>query len=185
MAMRKLGRVCFTPVPACGWRHLTCGAACESYRRTASVPTSTLIPVLVTGIQQRRVCGAGRVFQPKDLVWLDSCDGHRNEVGGRYALRAVSACGCAGIFHLRRGLRIVSTYRRTASVPPFALIPVPVTGIQQRRVCGAGRVFQPKDLVWLDSCDGTGMRLGEVSDFKPPLTRPDRAAPDHESGRRP
>ncbi|ARS72967.1 hypothetical protein CN102_14065 [Sinorhizobium meliloti] len=51
------------------------------YRRTASVPTSTLIPVPVTGIQQRRVCGAGRVFQPKDLVWLDSCDKHRNEEG--------------------------------------------------------------------------------------------------------
>jgi hypothetical protein len=36
-------------------------------------------PVLVTGIQQRRVCGAGAFFQPKDSVWLDSCDEHRNE----------------------------------------------------------------------------------------------------------
>jgi hypothetical protein len=35
--------------------------------------------VLVTGIQQRRVCGAEEPFQPKDLVWLDSCDKHRNE----------------------------------------------------------------------------------------------------------
>ncbi|ASJ59093.1 hypothetical protein SMB554_07730 [Sinorhizobium meliloti] len=35
--------------------------------------------MLVTGIQQRRVCGAGAFFQPKDLVWLDSCDKHRNE----------------------------------------------------------------------------------------------------------
>ncbi|RVN37799.1 IS481 family transposase, partial [Sinorhizobium meliloti] len=43
---------------------------------------STLIPVLVTGIQQRRVCGAGESFQPTDLVWLDSCDEHRNEGGG-------------------------------------------------------------------------------------------------------
>ena len=43
---------------------------------------SPLIPVLVTGIQQRRVCGAGEPFQPKDLVWLDSCDKHRNEGTG-------------------------------------------------------------------------------------------------------
>ncbi len=38
-----------------------------------------LISVLVTEIQQRRVCGAEEFFQPKDLVWLDSCDEHRNE----------------------------------------------------------------------------------------------------------
>ncbi|PND19680.1 hypothetical protein CN934_21815 [Ensifer sp. MMN_5] len=36
----------------------------------------------VTGIQQRRVCGAEEPFQPKDLVWLDSCDKHRNEGPG-------------------------------------------------------------------------------------------------------
>ncbi|OAP39797.1 hypothetical protein AU381_09580 [Sinorhizobium glycinis] len=41
-----------------------------------------LIPVLVTGIQQRRVRGAKETFQPKDLGWLDSCDEHRNEDGG-------------------------------------------------------------------------------------------------------
>ncbi|RWX75199.1 integrase [Neorhizobium lilium] len=40
---------------------------------------STLIPVLVTGIQQRRVCDAKESYQPKDLGWLDSCDEHRNE----------------------------------------------------------------------------------------------------------
>jgi hypothetical protein len=38
--------------------------------------------VLVTGIQQRRVCGAQEPFQPKDLGWLDSCDKHRNEGPG-------------------------------------------------------------------------------------------------------
>ena len=41
--------------------------------------TSTLIPVLVTGIQSTRVCAAEEAFQPKDLGWLDSCDTHRNE----------------------------------------------------------------------------------------------------------
>ena len=47
-----------------------------------------LIPVLVTGIQPRRVGAvndshAGSAFPaPKDLGALDSCDGHRNE-GGR------------------------------------------------------------------------------------------------------
>jgi hypothetical protein len=35
--------------------------------------------VLVTGIQPPRVREAKRVFQPKDLGWLDSCDKHRNE----------------------------------------------------------------------------------------------------------
>ncbi|RVO42726.1 hypothetical protein CN093_06190 [Sinorhizobium meliloti] len=38
-----------------------------------------LIPVPVTGIQQRRVGGAGESFRRKDLGWLDSCDEHRNE----------------------------------------------------------------------------------------------------------
>jgi hypothetical protein len=43
---------------------------------------SSLIPVLVTGIQQRRVCGAGEFFRPKDLGWLDPCDKHRDEGRG-------------------------------------------------------------------------------------------------------
>ncbi|RVG61890.1 hypothetical protein CN220_29800 [Sinorhizobium meliloti] len=38
-------------------------------------------------IRQRRDCGAGESFQPKDLVWLDSCDEHRNEGGGARALQ--------------------------------------------------------------------------------------------------
>jgi ribose transport system ATP-binding protein len=41
---------------------------------------SALIPVLVTGIQRRRVGGAEESFRPKDLGRLDSCDKHRNEV---------------------------------------------------------------------------------------------------------
>ncbi|KAA9389020.1 integrase [Neorhizobium galegae] len=49
-----------------------------------------LIPVLVTGIQQRRVCGAIDSFQPKDLGWLDSCDKHRNEDMFRPANEATS-----------------------------------------------------------------------------------------------
>ncbi|RVH13783.1 hypothetical protein CN216_21550, partial [Sinorhizobium meliloti] len=43
-----------------------------------------LIPVLVTGIQQRRVCGAEESFQPNDLAWLDSCDEHGNEEAGMH-----------------------------------------------------------------------------------------------------
>jgi hypothetical protein len=47
---------------------------------TAMAKRSTsLIPVLVTGIQPTRVCAAKDSFQPKDLGWLDSCDKHRNE----------------------------------------------------------------------------------------------------------
>ncbi|ASP62243.1 integrase (plasmid) [Sinorhizobium meliloti] len=39
--------------------------------------------MLVTGIQQRRVCSSEESIQPKDLAWLDSCDKHRNEDGGK------------------------------------------------------------------------------------------------------
>ncbi len=40
---------------------------------------SSVLIVLVTAMKQRRVCGAGSVLSAKDLVWLDSCDKHRNE----------------------------------------------------------------------------------------------------------
>jgi len=53
----------------------------------------SLIPVLVTGIQPRRVCavkgqyvGVKESFAPKDLGALDSCDKHRNEGGESCAL---------------------------------------------------------------------------------------------------
>nr|KZA98689.1 hypothetical protein A4A59_25770 [Rhizobium leguminosarum] len=48
-------------------------------------PTPSLIPVLVTGIQPRRVRAVNEPIQwkesfaPKDLGALDSCDKHRNE----------------------------------------------------------------------------------------------------------
>ena len=42
------------------------------------VPFDRSRSVLVTGIQQRRVCGAEESFQPKDLVWLHPCDGYRD-----------------------------------------------------------------------------------------------------------
>jgi hypothetical protein len=48
--------------------------------------SASLIPVLVTGIQPRRVCAVKDSFPvdkespaPKDLGALDSCDKHRNE----------------------------------------------------------------------------------------------------------
>ncbi|RUM06537.1 hypothetical protein EFR84_12060 [Rhizobium chutanense] len=43
------------------------------------MPDLGLDPRDVTGIQQRRVCGAEESFRPKDLGRLDSCDKHRNE----------------------------------------------------------------------------------------------------------
>jgi len=42
---------------------------------------TSVIPVLVTGIQQRRVCGAKESLHAKDFAWLDSCDKHRNDDG--------------------------------------------------------------------------------------------------------
>jgi len=56
--------------------------------KTAATPTS-LIPVLVTGIQPRRVCAVNDSLPtdkeppaPNDLGALDSCDKHRNEAEG-------------------------------------------------------------------------------------------------------
>ncbi|CDZ27592.1 hypothetical protein [Neorhizobium galegae] len=40
-----------------------------------------LIPVLVAGIQQPRVCAVKGSSQPEDLGWLDPCDKHRDEDG--------------------------------------------------------------------------------------------------------
>ncbi|PJR13570.1 hypothetical protein CEJ86_20445 [Sinorhizobium meliloti] len=66
------------------------------------------------------------------MAWLDSCDKHRNEGRG---CAATTAAACE---YVVRGVR-----------PRSTLIPVLVTGIQQRRVCGAEESFQPMD--WLDS----------------------------------
>ena len=51
----------------------------------------TLIPVLVTGIQSRRVCAVKDSPAPKDLGALDSCDKHRNEgrIGEVYPKEAI------------------------------------------------------------------------------------------------
>ena len=54
-------------------------STCDAMKRAKEPHPLLLIPVLVTGIQQRRVCGAEEPFRPKDLGWLDSCDKHRNE----------------------------------------------------------------------------------------------------------
>ncbi|RWX24691.1 integrase [Rhizobium sp. WSM1325] len=49
--------------------------------------TTSLIPVLVTGIQPRRVCAVNDSHRrslslaPKDLGALDPCDEHRDEEG--------------------------------------------------------------------------------------------------------
>jgi hypothetical protein len=46
---------------------------------------SSLIPVLVTGIQPAQVLGWGRLVKREEVIhradarWLDSCDKHRNE----------------------------------------------------------------------------------------------------------
>ena len=41
-----------------------------------------VIPVLVTGIQQRHAHGAENSFHGADTPWLDPCDKHRDD-GGR------------------------------------------------------------------------------------------------------
>ena len=54
----------------------------------------------VTGIQQRRVCGAEEPFQPKDLAWLDSCDKHRNEGPGKCRHYKLDLWMCKGMVNL-------------------------------------------------------------------------------------
>ncbi|NKM03956.1 hypothetical protein GFM29_08950 [Rhizobium leguminosarum bv. viciae] len=51
------------------------GEACSN----SLIPVLGLDPRDVTGIQQRRVCGARTLFHAKDFAWLDSCDKRRNE----------------------------------------------------------------------------------------------------------
>ncbi|MFQ6241306.1 hypothetical protein [Sinorhizobium meliloti] len=71
-------------------RDLPCRLAIFTVYERAEGRTLSILIVLVTGIQQRRVCGAEEPFQPKDLVWLDSCDKHRNEEPG---MMRKSVCG--------------------------------------------------------------------------------------------
>jgi len=51
--------------------------ACSPWPRV--VLTTTLIPVLVTGIQSREVFRVERLFRVADTTLLGSCDKHRNE----------------------------------------------------------------------------------------------------------
>jgi hypothetical protein len=59
--------------------HLADCAARKTYRRTA-IPS--LISVLVTEIQQRRVCGAGSVLSAQGLGLTGPCDEHWTTRGG-------------------------------------------------------------------------------------------------------
>ncbi|PJR16014.1 hypothetical protein CEJ86_10040 [Sinorhizobium meliloti] len=67
------------------WTHAAAQCATATFARlirrgaVGNVSEDSTSPPLVTGIQQRRVCAREAFFQPKDLVWLDSCDEHRNE----------------------------------------------------------------------------------------------------------
>jgi hypothetical protein len=47
---------------------------------------------LVAGIQRPDVCRVKRLFQLKDLSWLDSCDEHRND--GEFGNRIISRATC-------------------------------------------------------------------------------------------
>jgi hypothetical protein len=71
-------------------------------------------------------------FQPKDLVWLDSCDKHRNE-GIKQA-----AAGGPNFNRPQEGIGGLQ------SLLPSSLCSC--TGIQQRRVCGAGRALSAQGL---------------------------------------
>jgi hypothetical protein len=48
----------------------------------------TVILALVAGIQRPDVCRVKRLFQLKDLSWLDPCDEHRDD--GEFGNRTVS-----------------------------------------------------------------------------------------------
>ena len=102
-------------------------------------------------MRQRRVGGAEEPFQPKDLVWLDSCDEHRNEgpeMCGHYILASKrNGTLYTGVtWGIPRRLAIFTVYETRRGPHPLHLIPVRVTGIQQRRFCGAGSVLSAQGL---------------------------------------
>ena len=77
--MSKRPRAVFF-APDFGWRNLAYNISLlltgQAFLFGGNI--SSLIPVLVTGIQPTRVCVAKESIQSKNLGWRDSCDEHRN-----------------------------------------------------------------------------------------------------------
>jgi hypothetical protein len=134
--------------------------------RARTLPPTSLIPVLVTGIQPRRVRAVNdspRVTTspaPKDLGALDSCDKHWNEGSVEQRRAGRVAQDTAGRLEQRfDGTVDYSADGMVEQVLPTSLIPVLVTGIQPRRVRAVNDVSRlttspaPKDLGALDSGD--------------------------------
>jgi hypothetical protein len=125
-------------LPPCGGD----GRQARGGLRSRNRNLATLIPVLVTGIQQPRVCAVTGPLQPKDLGWLDSCDKHRNEgnlevTGGNPVQSAIGHTGAAYRSPPLRGrcpagqrgvtsrhpLRKILTYRRQPPLSPSVTSP--------------------------------------------------------------
>jgi tRNA(Ile)-lysidine synthase len=86
------------------------GAARELTRVERDDLFSSVIPVLVTGIQPRRVCAVNeehllkKSLAPMDMGALDSCDKHRNDGGLRRAASILNAFGGAMLTTFHAGI---------------------------------------------------------------------------------
>ena len=146
--------------------------ACSPWPRVV-LPT-TLIPVLVTGIQSREVFRVERLFRVADTTLLGSCDKHRNEeswacvatetLGGRCGgkirttlsaerLPSASQPKISPSTSTALRSRLARSKRCGDGATPVSLIPVLVTGIQSREVFRVEKPFRVADATLLDSCD--------------------------------
>jgi len=118
---------------------------------------SSLIPVLVTGIQRAQVLGHGRIISRQyrvihgaDAPWLDSCDKHRNEGGGWR--RATPPSSPA------RG--VLSAAYLECALPPSVLPDISPT----RGEIGKQHDRHPTSIVWRKALgDSISLLVGEMS----------------------
>ncbi|OWK23678.1 hypothetical protein AJ87_32105 [Rhizobium yanglingense] len=88
--------------------------------RSLPHPCPRVYPENYTGIQLRRLGGAGDSSHAKDFAWLDSCDEHRNEGGGRSPPFLLEAY-LAGLYQLSRPFWSFSAATSGVSVPLMTL----------------------------------------------------------------
>ena len=108
--------------------------ACSPWPRVV-LPT-TLIPVLVTGIQSREVFRVERLFRVADATLLDSCDKHRNEESWAGVATETLGGRCGG------EIRTAVSAERLPPASPPKISPSTSTALRSRlarsKRCGDG-----------------------------------------------
>ena len=116
--------------------------ACSPWPRVV-LPT-TLIPVLVTGIQSREVFRVERLFRVADATLLDSCDKHRNEESWAGVATETLGSRCGG------KIRTTLSAERLPSASQPKISPSTSTALRSRlarsKRCGDGATPFPSFL---------------------------------------